>query len=428
MKLFYVSLGCPKNSIDLETILGHLSGSIDYVDRPEQADVVLVNTCAFINAAKQESIETILELAAYKKEKPELKVLVAGCLPQRYRDELAQEMVEVDAFFNHRDAQRTAAQVRDYLACNNAASNKRHRLTPRHYAYLRIADGCDNRCTYCAIPLIKGGYHSRPLPEIVAEAEELVRDGARELLLVAQDTTQYGTDLQAQQRLHHVLQALQQVRDVRWIRLLYTHPAHWYPELIETVAGLEKVVPYVDLPIQHISSRVIKAMGRKTDRRHIERLIEELRNKIPDLAIRTTLIVGFPGESESDFAELRQFVAATAFERLGVFTYSQEENTVAGGWEDAIPEAVKQARQAELMEIQADISCERNQAMIGRQFEVVVDEIGEEGHAIARSRWDAPEIDNTVILDSRAQTGAFALVTCTAADIYDLRAHIDKIV
>lgn len=428
MKLFYVSLGCPKNSIDLETILGHLSGSIDCVDRPEQADVVLVNTCAFINAAKQESIETILDLAAYKKEKPELKVLVAGCLPQRYRDQLAREMVEVDAFFSHRDADRTAAQVRDYLACKNPASSRRHRLTPRHYAYLRIADGCDNRCTYCAIPLIKGGYRSRPLPEIVAEAEELVRDGARELLLVAQDTTQYGTDLQARQRLHYVLQALQQVRDVRWIRLLYTHPAHWYPELVETVAGLDKVVPYVDLPIQHISSRVLKAMGRKTDRKRIEMLIEELRKKIPALAIRTTLIVGFPGESETDFAELSQFVAQTAFERLGVFTYSQEEGTVAGGWEDTIPEAVKQARQAELMEIQADISYERNRAMIGRQFEVVVDEIGEGGHAIARSRWDAPEIDNSVILESRAQTGAFALVTCTAADVYDLQARIDKMV
>lgn len=427
MKLFYVSLGCPKNSIDLEEILGHLKGDIEVVEQVQEADAALVNTCAFITAAKQESIETILELAALKEEKPEFRILVAGCLPQRYREELAPELPEVDAFFSSREASRTALEIGRFLGTFGAAEAGRYRLTPRHYAYLRIAEGCDNRCSYCAIPLIKGGFHSRPLPEIIREARQLCADGARELLIVAQDTTAYGRDLTEALRLHDVLYALEDVAPVHWIRLLYTHPAHWYPELIDAMADLPKVLPYIDLPIQHISERLLKAMGRKSGRSHIEKLIGRLRQRIPSLALRTSLIVGFPGESDADFSELCEFVTQTAFERLGVFTYSHEEGTAAEGREDALPESEKKMRQDELMEIQAGISLAHNQALVGRSLEVVVDALHEDGSASARTIWDAPEIDNSVILAQGLPAGTFARVTCTGADVYDLYARSNDI-
>jgi ribosomal protein S12 methylthiotransferase len=424
MKVHYVSLGCPKNAIDLEIILGGLTAHLEVVEDPEEAEVVLVNTCAFIASAKQEAVETILQLAALKESRPALRLLVSGCLPQRYRHELAGLLPEVDGFFFDRDPRRTAAEIGTFLGTPSHSCDHRYRLTPQHYAYLRIADGCDNRCSYCAIPLIKGSMHSRPLREIREEAEMLAADGVREVMIVAQDSTRYGHDLESPARLHTVLASLQEVRDLRWIRLLYTHPAHWYDELIDAMAALPKVVPYIDLPVQHISDRILKAMGRRTGRREIEILIEKLRQRIPGLVLRTSLIVGFPGEAEEDFTELCEFVRQTGFERLGVFSYSQEEGTPAGRWPESVGEAEKQARVAEIMQIQADLSLARNMALVGRQLQVVVDEPGEEeGTSLARTIWDAPEIDNSVMIDQDLAPGTFASVICTGADVYDLFGH-----
>lgn len=440
MKLHFVSLGCPKNSVDLETILGALASRVEIVADPEEADAVLVNTCAFITSAKEEAIETILGLAALKENRPELKLLVSGCLPQRYRRELEGLLPEVDAFFMERQARTTAAEIGRFLDRETARPGKakgalaplesnscapRYRLTPPHYAYLRIADGCDNRCTYCAIPLIKGAAHSRPLPEIITEAEQLVADGARELLVVAQDSTSYGTDLAAGLRLHDLLAALNRLEGVRWVRLLYSHPAHWYDELIEAMASLDKVVPYIDLPLQHIADPLLKAMGRKTGRRQIEVLIARLRERIPRLALRTSLIVGFPGESEAHFQELAEFVRQARFERLGVFAYSQEEGTAAADWPDLITTEEKNTRLQELMEIQSEISLNRNQSLVGERLEVVIDGYDdEEKRSFARTAWDAPEIDNTVLIDGEQPSGTFTSVTVTAADHYDLYGQI----
>ncbi len=424
MKLHFVSLGCPKNSVDLETILGGLTGGIELVDDPEAADVALVNTCAFITSAKQEAVETILQLAALKEERPGLVLLVSGCLPQRYRSELEELLPEVDHFFFDLDAGVTAAGIADFLGLPAHPCVQRYRLTPRHYAYLRIAEGCDNRCTYCAIPLIKGPGRSRPLAEIRAEAEMLAADGMREVMIVAQDSTRYGHDLDQSVRLHTVLAALQKVPQLRWIRLLYTHPAHWYPELIEAMTVLDKVVPYIDLPIQHIADPLLRAMGRKSSRSQIEALIETLRRRIPGLALRTSLIVGFPGEGEREFLELCEFVRQTRFERLGVFAYSQEEGTPAEAWPQSLSEEEKEARLQEIMTIQAELSLERNRTLLGRRLQVLVDQAGEEpGTSLARTAWDAPEIDNSVIIGQALAPGSFATVVVTGAGPYDLYAE-----
>jgi len=425
MKLHYMSLGCPKNAIDLEIILGGLAPQTEMAAVPEDADAILINTCAFITSAKQEAIETILQMAALKESKPGVKLLVSGCLPQRYQHELEELFPEVDAFFFDREAARTAVEIGTFLGLGGHPCTRRYRLTPGHYAFLRISEGCDNRCSYCAIPLIKGPMQSRPLPAILEEAERLAAEGVQELIVVAQDTTRYGRDLDTPLRLHHLLASLQQVRGLRWIRLLYTHPAHWYDELIDTVVGLDKVVPYIDLPIQHISDPILQAMGRHSSRRQIEVLIEKLRRALPGLALRTSLIVGFPGEQARHFGELCAFVREMRFERLGVFCYSPEEGTPAGNWIGSVPEEEKQARMEEILTIQAEISLEHNQALIGRKLQVVVDEPGEtEGTAVARTWWDAPEIDNTVVLDRPLPPGSWANVVCTRAEVYDLYGHV----
>lgn len=424
MKLAFVSLGCPKNAVDLETVLAGIDSHVELVDEAAEADAVLVNTCAFIESAKQESIDVILELAQIKRERPQFKVLVSGCLPQRYREELAHVLPEVDAFFDSTDAQQTRRQVREFLQLPTSCHNQRKRLTPPHYAYLRIADGCDNRCSYCAIPLIKGGYRSRSVDEIVQEAETLSREGARELNLVAQDITRYGRDLHQQESLARLLQRLADLPSVHWIRLLYTHPAHWSEPLMEAVAGLEKVVKYVDLPIQHITDRMLERMRRHTTRQEIETLIETLRTKIPGLALRTTVMVGFPGETEKDFRELLHFVEQTRFERLGVFAYSSEEGTEAALWRDSVAKKKKQERQNIVMETQAIIAGEHNAALIGRNARVLVDELmTETRQSVARTAWDAPEIDNTVIVEGNLEPGRFYTVKIEGADTYDLFAQ-----
>jgi len=420
VKVAYVSLGCPKNVVDLETILGGLDG-IEIVEDSYQADATIINTCAFITSAKQESIDAIFDIVQIKQELPKHKILVTGCLPQRYRDELAKEIPEVDAFFPFTDVQATLAGIRQFFHAHNCEAVGRKLITPSHYAYLRIAEGCDNRCSYCAIPLIKGDYKSRPKAEILEEAHRLVESGVRELVLVAQDTTYYGWEQGEKYALANLLRALNEIPALKWIRLMYTHPAHWTKRLIEAVAELDKVVKYIDLPTQHASKRLLRQMGRKISRARIESLINELRSDIPGSALRTSLIVGFPGETDEDFAELLQFVSDMRFERLGVFTYSHEEGTRAFKMEDNVSEDTKLLRQQEIMELQAEIAAKQNRKLLGKTVEIVIDEADPGGkRSFGRTQWDAPEIDGTVILPEELRVGCFVKATITSADTYDL--------
>jgi len=421
VKIAYVSLGCPKNIIDLETILGGFGDHVEIVSDPAVADATLINTCAFIESSKRESIDSIFDILQIKTENPQHKVLVTGCLPQRYQEELKAELSEVDGVFSMVDATKTAAQVRSFLQVENHTPVQRKRITPLHYSYLRIAEGCNNRCSYCAIPLIKGRYQSRPKSDIIAEAQNLAQRGVKELIVVAQDTTFYGRDLPDNVSLPEILSELNEIRDLEWIRLLYTHPAHWSEALIETVAGLSKVVKYIDLPIQHISDRILEKMGRGVNRKQTVSLIERLRQRIPGLVLRTSLIVGFPGETAEDFNELLQFIRDTGFERLGAFTYSHEEGTRAFSFPDDISEKVKADRQQQVMELQAEIAVEYNESLIDKNLRVLVDYVDmEQKLAFGRTQWDAPEIDNSVQIPLPANAGEFYNVRIRSADIYNL--------
>lgn len=426
MKLAFIDLGCPKNTIDLETILAGLDKQLRLVEDAREADVVLVNTCAFIESAKQESIDTILELGRIKKERPELKIVVSGCLPQRYPQQLAPVLPEVTAFFHSIDAVKTRRQLRRFLHLPAACSTLRKRVGPPHYAYLRLAEGCNNRCSYCAIPLIKGRYVSRPQRQIIREAKSLVEQGCREINLVAQDTTYYGRERREPSALAGLLEKLSEIDGLDWIRLLYTHPAHYTPELIRSIAQLDKVVKYVDLPIQHISDRVLERMHRRTTSKQIESLIDRLRAAIPDLAIRTTVLVGFPGETEREFQKLLRFIEAVRFERLGAFTYSEEDGTRAARLRNSVPFKTKQRRHLEIMETQAGLSLERQRSLIGRSLTVLIDEVVRETkQSIGRTMWDAPEIDQAVIFDAALKPGRFYNARVVGADPFDLFAQIE---
>ena len=425
MKLGYVNLGCPKNQVDLETILGGLADQAALVEDVHDADVMIVNTCAFIESSKKESIDTIFDVVSARQENPNLKVLVTGCLPQRYKEEITELMPEVDRFFYTVDARQTLAQIRKLL--NRPATEKtpRRLLNPGHYAYVRIAEGCNNRCAYCAIPLIKGNFVSRPMDEILSEAEQLAAAGVKEIMVIAQDTTFYGTDLADGKSLISVLSALNDLDGVEWIRLMYTHPAHWTEQLIDAVASLDKVAPYFDLPVQHISDPILKKMGRRVTRAQIENLIQKLRAKIPDVALRTSIITGFPGESDKHFQELLDFLDEIRFERLGVFTYSHEDGTRAYSWPDDIPEELKLERQRIIMRRQDDIAQEISAEKIGKTIRVLVDEVDtEKDLALARSLWDAPEVDGNIFLPARVVKGEFYNARIIDANVYDLVGEI----
>ncbi|NOY58128.1 MAG: 30S ribosomal protein S12 methylthiotransferase RimO [Calditrichaeota bacterium] len=425
MKIAYVSLGCPKNIIDLETILGGFGEHVEIVSDPTQADATLINTCAFIESSKRESIDSIFDILQIKTENPQHKVLVTGCLSQRYQEELITELPEVDGIFSMLDANKTAAQVRSFLQVENHTPVQRERITPLHYSYLRIAEGCNNRCSYCAIPLIKGRYQSRPKADILAEAQNLAQRGVKELIVVAQDTTFYGRDLPDNVALPEILFELNEIKGLEWIRLMYTHPAHWSDALIEAITGLDKVVKYIDLPIQHISDRVLKQMGRGVNRKQTVSLIDHLRQRIPGLVLRTSLIVGFPGETAEDFDELLQFIKDTGFERLGAFTYSHEEGTRAFSFSDDISDEVKADRQQQVMELQAEIAVKYNKSLIDKNLQVLIDQVDMDRKlAVGRTQWDAPEIDNSIQMPLPANVGEFYNVRVRSADIYDLFAEL----
>ncbi len=448
MKLYIETMGCPKNFNDSEGIGGIWEAAgHQLTDDPAEADVVLVNTCGFINDAKQESIDRIFDMARFVEEtaSPEQSepgqemsrklLAVSGCLSQRYKDQLADEMPEVDIFLGVNDYERFPEIVEGFRAGSGSQSRNfgcqpetfiefsaRHLEENPYSMTLRIAEGCDNCCAYCVIPQIRGGYRSRPVENIVAEAEMLAARGCRELVLIAQDVTEYGRDLYGKLALPELLKKLCRVDGIRWIRLMYCYEDKITDELIETVASEEKICNYMDIPLQHISGNVLKAMNRRSTPGSIRRTIARLRQAIPDIHIRTTMIVGFPGESEADFEELLDFVEEARFERLGVFAYSREEGTVAGDMENQIDEDVKAMRADAVMRRQLEISREINEAKVGNTMEVMVDDIDEEGAYIGRTAYDAPEIDNTVIFraDAPLKPGEMVRVRITDAFDYDL--------
>lgn len=443
MKLYIETMGCPKNLNDSEGIGGiwEVAGH-QLTDDPAEADVVLVNTCGFINDAKQESIDRIFDMARLVEDatspeqgKPRKLLAVSGCLSQRYKDQLADEMPEVDIFLGVNDYERFPEIVENFRAGSGSQSRNfscqpetftefsaRHLDENPYTATLRIAEGCDNCCAYCVIPQIRGGYRSRPAENIVAEAEMLAARGCRELVLIAQDVTEYGRDLYGKLALPELLRSLCRVDGIRWIRLMYCYEDKITDELIETVASEEKICNYMDIPLQHISDNVLQAMNRRSTSESIRGTIARLREAIPDIHIRTTMIVGFPGESEADFEELLDFVEGARFERLGVFAYSREEGTVACDMENQIDEDVKAMRADAVMRRQLEISREINEDKVGNTMEVMIDDIDEEGAYIGRTVYDAPEIDDTVIFraDALLRPGEIVRVRITDAFDYDL--------
>lgn len=439
MKLLFVSLGCDKNRVDTERMLGLILAEewdepVEFTDDEYEADVIVVNSCCFINDAKEESVNTILEMAERKKDGRAKAVIVTGCLAERYRDEIRREIPEVDAVLGTGSVAQIASAIRsacagrfyqDFAALTGLPERSAGRVvtTGGHFAYLKIAEGCDKRCTYCIIPSIRGSYRSVPLPDLIAEAEELVAGGVKELILVAQETTLYGTDLYGEKSLHRLLDALNEIPGLFWIRILYCYPEEIYDGLLDAMLRNKKVCHYLDLPIQHASDRILKRMGRRTDRAQLERIIERLRQEIPDICLRTTLITGFPGETKEDHEQLLDFIDRMEFDRLGVFTYSQEEDTPAALMEDQIEEEVKQKRFAELMELQQEIAFAVAEDMVGRVVTAVVEgRVADENAYVARTYRDAPGVDGLLFVNTEREliTGDFVKVRVSDVYEYDL--------
>jgi ribosomal protein S12 methylthiotransferase len=438
----FVSLGCPKNLVDSERMLGKLCQA-GYALTPEAdgADVVVVNTCGFIEPARQESLGVIREMLDLKRQGRVGAVVVAGCLAERKGDELLSEVPDVDhivgvfgreeivqvvdrsRYRRNADEQKSLFRPAPVRALEDTA---RLRITPRHYAYLKISEGCDRLCTFCAIPGMRGKHVTKPIEEVVAEARELAGDGVRELILVAQDTTYYGLDLYGRVRLAELLRELEAVEGIEWIRILYAYPAYFTDELLETLAGSKKVLPYLDMPLQHINDRMLRRMQRRVTREQTEELLGQLRRAIPGLTLRTTFIVGFPGETEVEFAELCAFVEQARFERAGVFTYSLEPGTPAERLPEHLSEEVKQERRGRLMEIQQEVAFAHARAQVGKEVEMIVDGPDPEvpGHVLARTAADAPDIDCLVRLKGKnLEPGHLVRGRITGADGYDLMAR-----
>jgi len=423
-----ITLGCSKNTVDSEHLAAQLS-AMDYKvvfdsDRTD-ADVVVINTCGFIGDAKQESIDTILRAAALKTAGKIEELFVVGCLSQRYADELRPELPEVDDFFGVNDW----ADIVERLGAKYERENetKRELSTPSHYAYLKIAEGCNWMCGYCAIPLIRGRHRSVPMEDIIAEAERLAEKGVRELMVIAQDTTYYGKDLYGERKLAELLERLCRIEKIEWIRLHYAYPTEFPDEVIDVMAREPKICRYLDIPFQHISDSQLAAMKRRHTKSDAYRLVEKLRAAIPDIALRTTLLVGYPGETEADFEELQQFVRDCRFDRLGVFAYSEEEGTYsANELTDDVPDDIKQERVDRIMRLQERISLENNARRVGQTMRVIVDR-REGDFYIGRSEYDSPEVDQEIVINSHAKRlyrGRFYTVRITDAEDYDLYAEL----
>ena len=435
MKILFISLGCDKNLVDTEVMLGLLaSRGYEMTDDETQADIIVVNTCCFIHDAKEESIQHILEMAEYKKSGQVKALIVTGCLAQRYRQEILDEIPEVDEVLGTTAYDQILEAVDSALAGQHSVmlsdidamplpETKRLVTTGGHFAYLKIAEGCDKHCTYCIIPKIRGNFRSVPMERLVREAEDLAEQGVKELILVAQETTLYGKDLYGEKSLHVLLKKLSAIGGIRWIRILYCYPEEITDELIQVIKEEPKVCHYLDLPIQHANDEILRRMGRRTSKQELIDIVEKLRREIPDICLRTTLITGFPGETKEQHEELMDFVDEMEFDRLGVFTYSPEEDTPAAVMPDQIDEEVKEERQAEIMELQQDIAFDNAQDMVGREVLVMIEgKVADENAYVGRTYRDAPNVDGLIFIntDEELLSGDFARVKVTGAVDYDL--------
>ena len=442
IKLFCVSLGCDKNLVDTEKMLGVAGGlGVSFTDDETEADAILINTCCFIGDAKEESVNTILDMARYKEEGKCRALIVAGCLAQRYKQEIIDEIPEVDAILGTTSYEEIGnvltrlfeengeEKKAEHISCFHdlkelpTQAEKRVMTTGGHYAFLKIAEGCDKRCTYCIIPYLRGPYRSVPMEQLLAEARELADNGVRELILVAQETTLYGKDLYGEKSLPKLLHELAQIPGIYWIRIQYCYPEEITDELIQTIKSEEKVCHYLDIPIQHASDRILRRMGRRTHKAELKERISTLRREIPDIALRTTFICGFPGETQEDHEELMEFVDEMEFERVGVFTYSAEEDTPAYSYPDQIPEEVKEERRADVMELQQEIAFDKAEDMIGREVLVMIEgKVADENAYVGRTYRDAPNVDGLIFINTNEEllSGDFARVKVTGALDYDL--------
>ena len=439
MKILFVSLGCDKNLVDSEKMLGMLQEKgYTFTDDEAEADVVVVNTCCFIGDAKEESINTLLQMGELKDSGQVKALIAAGCLAQRYREEIQKEIPQVDAIIGTTAIDEIVAALEEILAgqkqnhyedINAAPVTETNRVvtTGGHFAYLKIAEGCDKHCTYCIIPKVRGNYRSVPMESLIKEAKELADKGVRELILVAQETTLYGVDLYGKKELPGLLHELAQIPGIYWIRILYCYPEEITEELIDTIAELPKVCHYLDIPIQHASDKILKRMGRRTNQQQLKDKIAMIRSKIPDMCLRTTLITGFPGESQEDHEQSMAFVDEMEFDRLGVFTYSAEEDTPAAGFPDQIEEEVKKDRQADIMELQQEIAFEKAEGMTGQDVLVMIEgKVADENAYVGRTYKDAPNVDGLVFVntDRELMTGDFVPVHITGSYEYDLIGEI----
>ena len=440
-KVLFISLGCDKNLADSEEMLGMLvENGYTLTNDETEAEVIVVNTCAFIHDAKEESINSILEMARYKTEGVLKVLLVTGCLAQRYKEEIIKEIPEVDAVLgttSFGDIIKALDKVFEgerYLEFKDInalteISKKRVLTTGGYNGYLKIAEGCDKRCTYCIIPKLRGNYRSIPMEQLISQAEYLAGQGVRELILVAQETTVYGKDIYGKKCLHKLLKELCKIPGIQWIRILYCYPEEIYPELIQTMKEEKKICHYLDLPIQHCSDKILKKMGRRTTKQELIDIVTLLRKEIPDIILRTTLITGFPGETEEDHEELMEFIDTMEFDRLGVFTYSAEEDTPAANMPNQIAEEVKQDRQAELMELQQEISIDKGNDKIGTCVEVMIEgKVADENAYVGRTYGDAPNVDGYIFIntDTELMSGDFARVHVTGALEYDLIGELEN--
>lgn len=426
-KVNVVTLGCSKNLFDSEVMMAQLKANkfeVEHESMDDDAEIVIINTCGFIDNAKQESIDTILRYAEAKKDGMVDKLYVTGCLSERYKDELEAEIKEVDSFFGTRDLPRLLKTLKaDY---KHELIGERLLTTPSHFAYFKIAEGCDRPCSFCAIPLMRGKHVSTPIEDLVKQAEGLAAKGVKELMLIAQDLTYYGLDIYKKRALADLLRALSDVEGIEWIRLHYAYPSGFPMDVLDVMKERDNICNYLDIPLQHGSTKVLKDMRRGTTREKTEELIEKIRETVPGIAIRTTLIAGYPGETEEDFQEMYDWVQRSKFDRLGIFTYSHEENTHAYNFEDDVPDEVKKERADKIMELQSGISYDLNQEKVGNTYKVLFDRV-EGDYFIGRTEFDSPEVDNEVLVrkdSAYVRIGDFANVKITKADHYDLYGEV----
>lgn len=426
-KINIITLGCSKNLVDSEVLLSQLKGNkieATHESEKDDANIIIINTCGFIDNAKQESIDTILQYVDEKEAGNIEKLYVTGCLSHRYKDDLENEIPQVDAYFGTLELPNLLKTLgADY---KHELIGERLTTTPKHYAYLKISEGCDRPCSFCAIPLMRGKHVSKPIEQIVLEAKNLVKNGTKEIMLIAQDSTFYGIDLYGERKLKSLLVNLASLEGLDWIRLHYAYPSQFPEDILPVIRNSNNICKYLDIPVQHISDNVLKKMRRGTSKRRTYEVLNLIKSEVPNIALRTTLLVGHPGETEQDFEELKQFIIDFKFDRLGVFTYSHEENTHAHSMEDDVPAFIKQKRAEEIMAIQEEISLEKNKSHIGKTIKVLFDR--KEGeYFVGRTEWDSPEVDNEVLVDAKSnfvRIGDFANVEITGVEAFDLMGKI----